>query len=281
MSINEADLPHSRRVSSNLVSTGGGGTSATAVTTETVNESELPSDDASYAVTLTHPESHIVRSTSGGATSIVVGPPGEQGETGAVGPTGPPGPQGEPGQSTSQFEYDWKTGTTSSDPTPGYAKANNVPSSATALFMSLYDRGGRAVFRLFQLAVGDDIYFYEEGLLSHVVRYRVSLPPTVNDNVWVSVPVNVVSYNGYAPSNNGDVLLVLPGEVSTLASTTYTHTQGVPLDVWTINHNLGFFPNVTVVDSTGEQVEGEVDYVDSNSVVVSFSGGFSGMAYLS
>lgn len=61
----------------------------------------------------------------------------------------------------------------------------------------------------------------------------------------------------------------------------YVHNQGVPASVWNIAHNLGFFPNVTVVDSAGSKVIGDVDYVDINNLTITFSAGFSGKAYIS
>ena len=61
----------------------------------------------------------------------------------------------------------------------------------------------------------------------------------------------------------------------------YVHVQGVAASFWTINHPLTFQPNVAVLDSTGEQVEGDVDYVDSDTITVGFSAAFSGIAYLS
>jgi hypothetical protein len=61
----------------------------------------------------------------------------------------------------------------------------------------------------------------------------------------------------------------------------YTHTQGVASATWTINHNLHFYPNVTVQDSAGNIVEGEILYTNSDSLTVTFSTAFSGEAYLS
>lgn len=61
----------------------------------------------------------------------------------------------------------------------------------------------------------------------------------------------------------------------------YVHTQGVPSLTWTIPHNLGFFPNLTVQDSSGTIYEGEITYTNSDSLTVSFSSAFSGKAYLS
>lgn len=62
---------------------------------------------------------------------------------------------------------------------------------------------------------------------------------------------------------------------------TYTHVQTTPATVWTIIHNLGYFPNVTVVDTQGEQVEGEVDFTSGSTVIVTFSAAFAGKAFLS
>ena len=61
----------------------------------------------------------------------------------------------------------------------------------------------------------------------------------------------------------------------------YIHTQSVASNTWTINHNLIFVPNITVVDSGGTVVEGSYDYPNNTTVVLSFSSPFSGKAYLS
>lgn len=61
----------------------------------------------------------------------------------------------------------------------------------------------------------------------------------------------------------------------------YTHTQGVASATWTVNHGLGFYPNLTVQDSAGTIYEGEITYTNSDSLTVTFSSAFSGKAYLS
>lgn len=61
----------------------------------------------------------------------------------------------------------------------------------------------------------------------------------------------------------------------------YRHIQTTASASWTIPHNLGFYPNVAVVDSTGREVVGEIDYVDMNTVRLTFSAAFGGEAYLS
>jgi len=60
----------------------------------------------------------------------------------------------------------------------------------------------------------------------------------------------------------------------------YTHTQSSPSAVWSITHNLGKHPSVTVQDTTGNEVENQVEHIDLNSLVVTFSAAFSGRADL-
>ena len=67
----------------------------------------------------------------------------------------------------------------------------------------------------------------------------------------------------------------------TVGRVSYEHTQGAASASWAITHNLGFKPNVTVVDSAGNIVEGEIAYTNSNSLTVSFQSAFSGYAYIS
>lgn len=60
----------------------------------------------------------------------------------------------------------------------------------------------------------------------------------------------------------------------------YTYTKIAPADIWEVEHNLGKFPSVTVVDSAGSVVQGEIEYIDRNNVRVTFTGAFAGFAYL-
>lgn len=72
----------------------------------------------------------------------------------------------------------------------------------------------------------------------------------------------------------------IPGEVQ-FSDLSYVHTQSVSSSVWTIVHGLQFVPNITVVDSAGSVVEGYYSYPDENTIIATFSGGFTGKAYLS
>jgi hypothetical protein len=60
----------------------------------------------------------------------------------------------------------------------------------------------------------------------------------------------------------------------------YVFTQAIPSSTWTINHPLNKYPSITVVDSSKRLVEGDVQYVNTSQMIVTFSGSFSGSAYL-
>ena len=63
-------------------------------------------------------------------------------------------------------------------------------------------------------------------------------------------------------------------------SSSFVFQQITPLATWTVIHNLGKYPSVSIVDSGGSIVFGEVNYTSLNQIVVSFSAAFSGQAFL-
>lgn len=64
--------------------------------------------------------------------------------------------------------------------------------------------------------------------------------------------------------------------------TGYRHIQGTSSTIWNIVHNLPFYPNVTVVDSSGGQIfPGSLTYVNAVTVQLTFSANVGGEAYLS
>ena len=74
-----------------------------------------------------------------------------------------------------------------------------------------------------------------------------------------------------------DAINVVPGPPNTF----FRFSQMVPSSLWDITHNLGRKTAVTVTDSAGSPVEGEVEYVSNNRLTVAFSAPFAGEATLS
>ena len=71
-----------------------------------------------------------------------------------------------------------------------------------------------------------------------------------------------------------------PQGVPGLSGANYVHSQAVPAADWTITHGLARYPSVTVVDSAGTTVIGNVEYITANQVVIHFSAAFGGSAFL-
>jgi len=64
--------------------------------------------------------------------------------------------------------------------------------------------------------------------------------------------------------------------------TSYRHRQNSASTTWNVAHNLNRTPSaVTVVDSGGNIVEGDVQIVDSNNLTLEFTSAFGGSAYIS
>lgn len=80
-----------------------------------------------------------------------------------------------------------------------------------------------------------------------------------------------------------------PGDISgfNVSLVSYTFEQqiakrGGDFDTgWHINHNLGFRPNVIVMDYGSNNIECDIKHTDQNSLVLTFSEAISGYAYLS
>ena len=82
------------------------------------------------------------------------------------------------------------------------------------------------------------------------------------------------------PATPTNVCTVLDLEEILIADSTYTQCFEVAAAKWTITHNLGKYPSVTVVDSANTVVVGNVDYTTSNSLVITFNAAFSGCVFL-
>lgn len=117
--------------------------------------------------------------------------------------------------------------------------------------------------------------------MSNVKVEIIENPVTIStndDNVVVSSTDQVVtvSLGTSGPQGpKGD-----PGEVQ-YVDLSYVHNQASAASTWTINHGLQFIPSITVVDSSGNVVEGSYNYPDQNTVIATFSSAFAGKAYLS
>ena len=61
----------------------------------------------------------------------------------------------------------------------------------------------------------------------------------------------------------------------------FVYTPADARDVYTITHNLGYQPNVMVIDSFGTEYFGTVVYTNTNSLTITFTSAVYATAYLS
>lgn len=125
---------------------------------------------------------------------------------------------------------------------------------------------------------------YDRDDLSIKTRYERN----ANTNAYTDSDKAKVDLIDPIGANNGDILVFdnvtstfIPEPQSALV-TNFEFVQAVPASNWNIIHNLGYNPNVATVDSSKKHVFGDIQYiVDGVELRVSFSGAFSGRAYLS
>lgn len=106
--------------------------------------------------------------------------------------------------------------------------------------------------------------------------------------VWAQLQANIGDLNNLTTANKSTLVDAINeaaqsgggGGGGGTASPAYTYTQGNASEEWNIKHDLGKYPSVTIVDSSGNAVVGDVKYLSSNEILVSFTGAFSGKAYL-
>lgn len=94
-------------------------------------------------------------------------------------------------------------------------------------------------------------------------------------NIEVTNPSLNVSVTRQSPT-----LTVSSNVAYATLNPTFTFNQASASATWTVTHSLNRYPAVSIVDSAGTVVTGEVQYIDSNNVIVRFSSAFAGKAYL-
>ena len=97
-------------------------------------------------------------------------------------------------------------------------------------------------------------------------------PPNELSIGTVTVGEPSVTITGIPP--NQVLNMVLP------VTARHIHTQETAASTWVINHALGGYPSVSVVDSSKTLVFGEITYPSTTQVVVNYSAAFSGYAFL-
>jgi hypothetical protein len=97
-------------------------------------------------------------------------------------------------------------------------------------------------------------------------------------------PVGTTGQSAYeawlAQGNTGSLSDFFNAVSSSVAQQYFLYIQGQPSAFWDIQHTLGRYCAVTVIDSAGSVVEGDVAYVSTSELTISFAAPFAGEAIL-
>ena len=157
----------------------------------------------------------------------------------------------------------------------GPVDGSNIAAIATVQISGV-DVSGQNTVPFMDYLVGNNILISEQNAISNFGHYTID-SYTLNGAVYT---LNITNLFG-----NGvlDLDKFYDFAVFTLSSQgvpTFVFTQGAPATVWNIQHNLGKFPSVSVINNNNVVINGEVTYIDNNNVQLNFSAGFTGKAYL-
>ena len=149
----------------------------------------------------------------------------------------------------------------------------------TTIQLSIVDKADQNVVKFVEYLVGNNILIGEQNNISTFGHF------TIDSYTATAGNANLYTLNLTNIGGNGNITdkLLYDFAVFTLSSQgapTFQFTQGAPATTWNIQHNLGKFPSITVIDTGNTVVNGEYTYTDNNNVVLNFSAAFAGKAYL-
>jgi len=162
-----------------------------------------------------------------------------------------------------------------------FSTAQKTFTALTSIKVSKFPSGSdSAVVEYLQSLVNNDIIFNDVDNINNFGVYTVS-SVTQDSNATDYYDIALVAKTG----NNGILVdeqfysIILHAGAG--GDKAFSHTQSASASSWTINHNLGKKPSVTITTlATGAQVIGEVAYTNNNTLVVSFAAAVSGIAHL-
>lgn len=173
------------------------------------------------------------------------------------------------------------------------ARDGNICSATLTMDMLPYS--GKYTMQL--RGINDDgrVYHSElfEGWVKRSINPWQTYTPVPSEFLQIEQNISDINNHPPKPDDSGYWLIWNPttrqyelsdiptggGSVGT-GDKTFNFTQSVASNRWEIKHGLNKYPSVTIVDTGDNVVIGQVDYIDLNNVVCTFTSAFSGKAYL-
>ena len=185
---------------------------------------------------------------------------------------------------SAQMVFYYWTANSANTQTPGpgdfYGPSINAPmASITTMQVYKSDRSGQDVVAFMEYIVGSNILISKQNDISVFGHFRID-SYTVNnpdDDFYTLNLTNIAGSGNLAPLSHYDFAVFT---LSNKEVHDFTFTQPTPSVEWTIQHNMNKFPSVSVVNNNNILMYGNTTYVDTNNLIINFTAGFSGKAYL-
>ena len=171
------------------------------------------------------------------------------------------------------FKFEVNGATTGDFTGPADGAALN---SIATMQLSILDASSQNVVAFMDYLVGNNILISKQNNISTFGHYTID---SYTDNGQFYT-LNLTNLFGNGVLENKAVYDFAVFTLSSQGVPTFVFTQGAPATVWNIQHNLGKFPSVSVVNNNDLLMNGEITYIDNNNITCNFSAAFAGKAYL-
>ena len=163
---------------------------------------------------------------------------------------------------------------------PGGGVSPKTFSSITSLVLSKQDRSTQEVVAFLQYLINSDIYIGQQGAISIFGHYKVTGFAVNAGNVdYYDLSLTFLGGSGALVLDNFyEIINFVKAGAS--ADLNFVFTQAVAAITWTVTHNFNKFPSVSIVDTNDQEVFAQVDYIDVNSLTITFASAQAGKAYI-
>ena len=176
---------------------------------------------------------------------------------------------------SAQMVFQFKTGNAGSGDFTGPAD-NSTFASITTMQLSVADKSGQNVVAFMEYLVGNDILINAQNEISTFGHYTID--SYIDNGAFYTL--NLTNRKGEGSIVDNVFYDFSVFTLSSQGTPTFIFNQAVASTQWNIQHNLGKFPSVSVINNNNVVINGEVKYIDNNNIQLNFSAGFSGKAYL-
>tara|TARA_R110002074_G_scaffold140880_1_gene287236 strand:- start:2694 stop:3236 length:543 start_codon:yes stop_codon:yes gene_type:complete len=157
--------------------------------------------------------------------------------------------------------------------------ADTLFADVTSLTLSVQDKGFQNTSAFVNYLVGSDIIINEQKNLLQFGHFKINSYTLITPGFYNIGVTFIGGQGGFEDERFYDIdNFILASSIQ--GDLNFTYTQSSASAQWVIQHDLGKNPSVSVVDSAGSLVVGEVSYIDNNNLIITFISAFSGKAYL-